>query len=874
MGRAQPTRRRPASPAPGRYRDDLAALALGLLNRVLERRAPRIAQWMAAGPDAALPAAEDTSAYLQALNIRFQLLRIVDENAAIRTARLRETIAGEAATPDSFAALATRSDDPTALAQLAEQTLVGPTLTAHPTETKRVTVLEIHRRIYRGFVMLETDRWTPRERQEHIDAIEHDIDLLWMTGELRLDRPTPEDEIAWGLHFFRDILFDAVPQVFESYFRAVGTDRGTPPTLRFHSWIGGDRDGNPGITTAVTRTALAQGRETAITRYVAMLTEAAGRLSISARLVALDPAHDAALHRIIEGTKAATRNPNERFRQALSAMAERLQSGQYRHVADFIADLETVERALDSLDAAEQARRHLRPIRWLATVFGFRTVTLDIRQNSTVTTRSLAEIWALSPGDAPEFGTPEWSERLRAELAMEQLPAYHGGAVSSETRGLMDLLTLMRERLNGDDPRAVGPFILSMTRSADDLLAVLLLARYAGFDRETPEIALVPLFETIDDLRAAPDILRDLLTVPVARRSLTRGGRPVEIMLGYSDSNKDGGFLCSSWEVHRAQTRIVATLAKARLEASFFHGRGGSVSRGGAPTHRAIAAQPPGTIGRSIRLTEQGEVLSARYANRGTAAAHLELLASSALEHRLHKPTRLVVPEHDDALEALAGMSKIAYEKLLNAPGFLDYFQEASPVEEFARLKIGSRPARRFGAKSLDDLRAIPWVFAWSQNRHLLTGWYGFGSAVESLLAVRGEQGTALLRDMFARSELFRLIVDETEKSLFQSDPAMIQEYASLVSDREVAERIHAMIRAEYDRSTLAIQRIVQSDDIAGRFVQFRQRFDSTAKDLDRTHRLQIALLREVRRGDVPQSTLVSLLQTMTCISTALGWTG
>jgi phosphoenolpyruvate carboxylase len=403
---------------------------------------------------------------------------------------------------------------------------------------------------------------------------------------------------------------------------------------------------------------------------------------------------------------------------------------------------------------------------------------------------------------------------------------------------------------------------------------VLLLARYAGFDREVPEIAVVPLFETIADLRAAPEILREVLGVPIARRSMAGRGRPVEIMLGYSDSNKDGGFLCSSWEVCRAQSRIVAELGRIGLTAGFFHGRGGSVSRGGAPTQRAIAAQPPGTVGSRIRITEQGEVVSARYANRGTAAAHLELLMSSAIEHRLRKPNRLVVPEYDDALEALAGLSQIAYGRLLTAPGFLDYFQEASPVEELASLKIGSRPARRFGAASLDDLRAIPWVFAWSQNRHLITGWYGIGSAVADFVAVRGETGRALLREMFEASELFRLIVDECEKTLYQTDLGIAADYAQLVRSEETRARIFAMIEEEYTRTVEAIRWIGRSDGPAERFAAFRQSFQSRRSDLDRINRLQIALLAETRAEDHRGRVSIPLLQTMNCISTALGWTG
>jgi len=859
--------------------DNLTQQVLLLWQRVIKRRAPEIARHFAANADTALPSGNEAVPYLQAMNIRVQLLRIVDENEAMRQRRVTETTKGGAAIAQSFANLLSNLPERDGIARLAASTIVGPTLTAHPTETKRVTVLEIHRRIYRNLVSLETDRWTPREREDRINYIENNIDLLWLTGELRIDRPTPDDEIAWGLHFFRDILFDVVPDVFDSLNRAVGSgaaiDNECIPRLCFHSWIGGDRDGNPNITTDVTRRALDLGQATVRARYQSMLSEAAAQLSISNRISPLEPDHAAALKNIISDSPAVSRNTNELFRQSLSAIQYRIAQNEYMHVSDLIRDIRSIESALLSLNATHLANRLLRPIRWFAEAFGFRTVTLDIRQNSTVTNSVLKEIWDRVEGDtAPQYGGEAWSSRLRAELAAETLPYLDVQRLSAQGQDLMALLGLMHQVISGPDPKAVGPFILSMTQSADDLAGVLLLARYVGFDREAPEIALVPLFETIADLRAASEVLRQLIRIPSARRCLTRHGRAVEIMLGYSDSNKDGGFLCSNWEVHCAQSRLVAALGSEGIDVVFFHGRGGSVSRGGAPAHRAIGAQPPGTIGRSIRLTEQGEVLSAHYANRGTAAAHLELLLSSAVEHRLRKPTRQINPEHEDTFSALAGLSQTTYTGLVNAPGFLEYFQQASPVEELASLKIGSRPARRFGANSLDDLRAIPWVFAWSQNRHLLTGWFGFGSAVESFLSIRGDAGLVLLHDMFQQSEFFRLVVDETEKTLFQTDLEIAKKYATLVDSTETRERIFGMIETEYGKSVQAIALLTERSDLAGRFPDLRHQFDRYARDLYQVHSLQIELLREARSSDKQTPVSIPLLQSMNCISSALGWTG
>ena len=347
-------------------------------------------------------------------------------------------------------------------------------------------------------------------------------------------------------------------------------------------------------------------------------------------------------------------------------------------------------------------------------------------------------------------------------------------------------------------------------------------------------------------------------------------------MLGYSDSNKDGGLVCSIRELDRAQRRIARTLANRGLRPAFFHGRGGSVSRGGAPTDRAIAAQPGGTVGGQLRITEQGEVVSARYANRGTAAANLERLAASTLAHSLDGAERMTVaPEFEDALDALADLSRTAYTALLRSPGFVDYFREASPVEELARLKIGSRPARRFGASSLSDLRAIPWVFAWSQNRHLVSGWYGFGTAIENVRRVRGAGGERVLHEMFERSPLFRLMVDEVEKSLYQADLRIAADYASLVGDPAVRGLVFESVRSEYVRAAEGLHFVTGEKELGRRFPVFRTRFERVRPDLDRVNALQVALLREARAGTGDTvAAPVALLQSMNTIAIGLGWTG
>lgn len=876
-------------PAPGasHYAHALEQTLRQLWLEVITARAPDVARRIAAREAPEIPAGAAAIPYLQAYSIWFQLQKIIDENAAHRDRRQIETEAGPAAVLGSFARVlhdeAAVLPDADSLRAATAALSVGPTLTAHPTEAKRVTVLEIHRRIYRGLVALENQRWTPRERAALLDGLRVEIDLLWTTGELRRERPSLSDEINWGLQFFRDSLFDAVPQLFDRFEDAARTLTGqtepVPPCLRFHSWIGGDRDGNPNVTAAVTRDALSRARQAVLERHAADLRAAAARISISDAILPLPTSERRALEAIIAAAPGPViRNKGELIRQTLSAMGARIEAlqhdrpGGYRFVTEFIADLDQLDAALRAVQAGALADRHIRPIHQRAQVFGFRTATLDIRQNSDVTTRALAEIWALS-GPAPAPGTPDWSARLRHELASPALPHHPPADLSAEAGELIALLSVMQATRDGPDPQAIGPFILSMTRSADDLLGVYLLARYAGFGAEVIDLNVVPLFETIADLRAAPDILTELLSVSLARRSLAARAGYIEIMLGYSDSNKDGGFVCSVWELDKAQRRIHRALAAQDLTPVFFHGRGGSVSRGGAPTERAIAAQPAGTVRGRMRLTDQGEVVSSRYANRGTALNQLETLSAAVLRQSLHRTAPPANPEYDNTIEALSGMSQTAYGTLLHSPGFLDYFQQASPVEELAKLKIGSRPARRFGAATLDDLRAIPWVFAWSQNRHLLTGWYGFGQAVASFRRVRQAPGEAILREMFAQSALFRLMVDEIEKSLFLTDMDIAELYAGLVTDTGTRDRIFADIRAEYDRSCAAVHFITESPRIAARFPAMRARFDRLRGPLKTIHILQISLLRDSRQQDMAPAK-VPLLQSMNAIAAGLGWTG
>ena len=899
------------------YLNDLVDLLWEAFAEVVRRREPTIATSL--GQPASLTGLEGPQLLraLQAQGIWFQLLAIAEENAAVRERRRIETEQGANRVPGSFAQTVARAVSAgisaEAVQTLLKETRICPVITAHPTEAKRVTVLEIHRRIYRLLVDLESQRWTPRERSALLESLRDEIDLLWLTGELRIAQPTVEQEIAWGLHFFEETLFDRAPELmgaledtlrqhFPSHKTALGS------LFRFGSWIGGDRDGNPFVTRAVTRHALRTNRDTCLAHYRRCFERAQQLLSIAEHATALPPAFLESLAKVLVQSGAAgeiaERNPGEVFRQYLAGMLRRLDStiemarGEapasaakaYASPAQLIGELEVMETTLGAIGAHGLAARLVTPLRRKVQTFGFRTVSLDVRQNTMVINRALGEIWRARRGQPetapPSVESPAWRAWLLAELAqpLDGLPSPED--FSEETRETLETFRLIAEAGAGPDRDAVGAIILSMTQRTTDVLGAYLMAKYSGLfadslGTESCTRPIVPLFETIGDLQRAPAILRELLSVPVVRRTVRALDGTQEVMIGYSDSNKDGGFLAANWELHKAQIQLTRIGREAGIAVTFFHGRGGSVSRGGLPTGRAVAAQPDGSVRGRMRLTEQGEVVSHKYANRGTAGFNLELLAASVIEHGLRNGARSAdkePPEVKDAMEALAGASHAAYRGLAEHPGLVDYYRLASPVEELKRMKLGSRPTHRFAAKTLGDLRAIPWVFGWSQNRHLIPGWYGLGAGIKSFLEVRGDEGERLLRRMFADSRLFRLIVDEVEKTLMLVDLDVGRRYASLVPDAEIREEIFALIEAEHQRCQNMLLRVTGEKQLGERFPNYRARLSRRLEALNAAGLAQVELVRSIRAarqaGDSRPSDLVPLLLSINSVASGLGWTG
>ena len=853
------------------------------------------------------------SRVLQAQGIWFQLLSLAEQAAAMRRRRQVEGARGRdqlKGTFDYVLAEASRADvTAQEIGSRLDTLRIRPVITAHPTEAKRVTVLEKHRKMYLLLRELESPRWTSSERCALVDALRNQIELLWMTGELHLEKPTVQQEVAWGLHFFDETLFDVLPEMLVSLERALrryypGEHFEVAPLLQFGSWIGGDRDGNPFVTTSVTQQILSDNALAGMCRYKLCLTELARMLSISERVRPVSDAFRNELNRLLQASGDATaigeRNPGEPYRQYVTCMIRKLgesiaaaqgrrtMRAQYGNADELVVDLRVLEKALVDAGCSSIAGDLVRPVRWAVEIFRFSTVRLDLRENTTRTTQALQAIWhaTTTAGDTPPSpSSADWRRWLLSELALPRLGERALAGLSTEAEETLAMFRLVGDMRHRLDREAFGSFILSMARSVDDVLGAYVLAKEAGLfldaaGVEVCPLPIVPLFETISDLRAAPAIMRELLGIPVVRRSARWQGGVQEVMIGYSDSNKDGGFVSSNWELAKVQSKLTRLGDEARIAIAFFHGRGGSVSRGGVPTGRAIAAQPAGSIRGRFRVTEQGEVVSFKYANRGTAAYQIELLASSVFAHTLKSEReQALIPrsEFDDAMEAISGAAHAAYHQLTSSPSIVTYLQAASPLEEISLLNIGSRPARRLGVQTLGDLRAIPWVFAWAQNRHAITGWYGAGSGLAAFIEVRGGRGEALLHRMFRDCRLFRLILDELEKTLVLVDLSIARDYADLVADETARRSIFFMIEREYQLTRDMVLRVSGDREVAQRLAQYRARLDQRLPTINEVNREQVELLRRFRSAQdelTKEQYKSALLLSINCIAAGLGATG
>ena len=839
---------------------------------------------------AALPAE-----YCQALSIVFQLLDIVEENTANQVRRRAEDPRRQEGEPGlwqyNLGDLRERGVSEAALRTAMEQISVEPVLTAHPTEAKRATVLEHHRAIYLLLVERDNRRFTEVEAAIFRRRLKAALERLWRTGEIRAERPQVDSEVQGVLHYLRWVFPDVVElldQRFQhSWSAAFGTAPPNLPKLAFGSWVGGDRDGHPLVTPEVTARTLVLLHQGALAVARERLRQLGARLSLAESEVPV-PAilrdRIAVLSTILgpeAARKAIDRNPREPWRQLVNLMLARLErvdnSGGYASAAEWIEDFEVLEASLREAGARNVAEMDVRPAVAQARVFGFHLATLDIRQNSQYHDRAMAGL--LRAAGFAKYDFPNWSEDEKLEFLNRELKTLRPFAgphmnLDPEAAHVTALFRNLRSHLAAHGPDGLGPVIVSITRSVADLLVVYLLAREGGLLVETQgglacELAVAPLFETIRDLENSAGILDAFLSHPVSKR---RPVNDVVVMLGYSDSNKDGGVLASQWGLHQAERELTAVAKKHNTRLTFFHGRGGTVGRGAGPTHVFLEALPEGSLTGKMRVTEQGEVIAQKYANRVTATFQLErLLAGVTRTTLLHAAPSPETQALESIWPKVVAQSFQSYRQLVETDGFITFFRQATPIDAIEQTQLGSRPAHRNSrAGTLDDLRAIPWVFSWSQARFHLPGWYGVGTALDWLRRERIEDWTRL-REQVRVWPFLSYLLHNAEASLMMADPELMRLYASLVEDEAVRERLFDTIFDEYKLSVSVIE------ELFGDFATHRKRLAQAVQlrrsALDQLHHEQVRLLRVWRRKQ-KEETLTALLLTINAIGMGQKMTG
>ena len=780
--------------------------------------------------DSALPVLKSFTTY-------FQLTNLAEQKEIARVNRRRSCEIGEAPRPESIrgAVRTLRSAGMTALQmhELVDTLSIQLVFTAHPTESKRRSVQEKLHRLSDYLSRLDLPLVSQSERQRLEMDIVAETEILWQTDEVRQRRLTVLDEAQNILLYFSETLFEVTPRLYEDLSAALaesypGEEFSLPNFLEYGSWVGGDRDGNPTITLAHTAEVLRMHRDMALTKFIPAVRSLSDRLSQSRHYVGISDeleaslVSDAALLPEVMA-EAAGRSPTEPYRRKCEYIWERLQRtlsdkvGGYDDAREFTGDLEIVQRSLEVNKGHFAAGRALAPLIVQARLFGFHLARLDIREHKDKYLAALSAVLSSQGVNYPEMDESAKVALLEKEIAGNRplIPARL--EYDEETNKTLSLFRLISDQSQALGVDAFGSCILSMASAVSDVLAVLLLAKEARLadlssDKGSSEVDVVPLFETIEDLENAPQVLDTLLTNPIYRRNVAFRGNQQEVMVGYSDSNKDGGYLTANWKLYVAQSQLAETAKKHGVTLRLFHGRGGAVGRGGGPAGKAILAQPPGSVRGRLKITEQGEVIAARYFDQEVAYRNLEQIVHAVLLASVEKASDsplLSEREWADAMDEISGTAFKAYRALVyNDPDFVRFFQEATPIGELAQLNIGSRPPKRTASDRIEDLRAIPWVFSWMQSRITLPGWYGIGTALGGYGDLSA-QNLRRLQEMYQNWPFFTTMLDNAQMSLAKADMDIAARYATLVTDQPMAHRIFEAIRSEYTRSASIINRII-----------------------------------------------------------------
>lgn len=796
-----------------------------------------------------------------------------------------------------------------------------PVITAHPTEAKRRTLMELMRRIFVTSEKLNDPRLSRRERDEINTQLRNLIQVLWKTDEVRVQRPQVNDEIRNGVFYFQDSLFKAVPRTYRFLENAVERIYGkpnddeapivVPSFLKFGSWIGGDRDGNPNVKPETTALALRLQSRAVLLEYIARLANLQLVLTQSSLLCKPNEAMNASLQRDEKYADVAFREKPHRFayepyRRKLFTIRYRVEQNlvrvkrqlenrpaanaphAYLNERELLDDLYTIRDSLVSHGDGNIARQELQDLIRLVETFGFYLMALDVRQESSRHSSAIAELVSATQSGV-DYNTCSESARidLLCRLISDEKPiGANPRNLSDETQETLAVFDVMRQMTSEISEDAFGSYVISMTHHASHVLEVLALARQAGLvekrgDQWHCKVRVSPLFETIDDLQRISDVMTTLLDNPTYRALLAASGDRQEVMLGYSDSCKDGGILASAWTLYSAQQKIMHLARTRNVHCRLFHGRGGTVGRGGGPTHEAILSQPPGTVMGEIKFTEQGEVLSYKYSNVETAIYELSMGVTGLMK----ASTSLIsesAPENPDYLTAFQDIARVGekvYRELTtDMLGFMDYFYEATPVSELGMLNIGSRPShRKQKDRSRASIRAIPWVFGWAQSRHTLPAWFGIGTALERWVGHSNER-LACLHKMYTECAAFRALISNVQMAMIKADMKIAREYASLSRQSDLSQRIYDFLCSEYNRTCEQILRITQSSELMSDNPMLAISIRRRNPYLDPLNHIQVALLKRYRDENVSDEDrnqwLDPLLRSINAIAAGMRNTG
>lgn len=825
------------------------------------------------------------------------LANIAEDQNNIRQMRARSA-AGGAPHPGTLALTLSHARaagiSPADLRKFFASALVGPVLTAHPTEVRRKSTIDREMEIAALLDRRERVQLTPEEIAASDEELRREVLTLWQTNLLRRTKLTVLDEVANGLSFYDYTFLREVPRLHcaleDRLNEADGAKAELASFLRMGSWIGGDRDGNPFVTAEVMRGTLRLQSSRLMHYYLEELHVLGSELSLAAHLADIskdlralaERSPDTSPHRSGEPYRLAVSGIYAR----LTATAARLdvaitrapvgEAAPYAAVGEFKADLDTLHRSLISNKSGVIARGRLRQLRRAVDCFGFHLASLDIRQNSAVHERTVAE---LIDAAMPGMSYLALNEEARIALLMGELrntrPLTSSFVkYSEETLGELAVFRAAAEAHAKFGADTIPQCIISMCKGVSDMLEVALLLKEVGLVDPSGRSAIniVPLFETIEDLQASSAIMDRMLSLHDYRKLVDSRGAVQEVMLGYSDSNKDGGFVTSGWELYKAEIGLVEVFERHHVRLRLFHGRGGSVGRGGGPSYDAIIAQPGGAVNGQIRITEQGEIISSKYSNAEVGRNNLEILAAATLEASLLQP-RHSAPQREylEAMDQLSALAFRAYRSLVyETEGFAEYFWNSTVITEIATLNIGSRPASRKKTREIEDLRAIPWVFSWAQCRLMLPGWYGFGSAVEAWIKQYPDKGMPFLRELYREWPFFRTLLSNMDMVLAKSSIAIASRYAELVPDEALREKIFGRIRQEWQTSIemlldiMGQERLLQGNPLLERSI--RNRFPY----LDPLNHVQVELLKEHRAQNPDEQVLRGIQLTINGISAGL----